>query len=164
MSDYQILEEHYKRHHKKLCQKYAFLTGSPENGEDVVQEGYARALKYISSFNKQGNFQHWFSRILRNAFLHFKLEQKGRSHEEFDEELVEGKLDSGYYRILADEIFEGLEDYPEHIKEVSMLYFKHGFSTGDIHKITGIKKRTIEQLLYRFKIMIREAHGECMDR
>jgi len=164
MTDYKILEDHYKKHHRKLCQKYAFITGSPENGEDVVQDGYARALKYISSFNKSGNFQHWFSRILRNTCMDFKISQKGRDCDEFDEELVEGMLDSGYYKILSEEIFNSIEDYPEHIKEVSTLYFKNGFSTKDINKITGIKKRSIEQLLYRFKIMIRELHGESLDR
>jgi len=159
-----IIEDHYKKHFQKLCKKYSFMTGSPENGEDVVQEAYARALKYLISFNRGGDFQHWFSRIIRNTFLNFKIEQKRGVCEEFDEELVEGTLDSGYYKIFAEEIFDGIEDYPEHIKEVSRLYFKHGFSSRDIHKITGLKKRSIEQLLYRFKIMIREIHGESMDR
>lgn len=163
MKDYTILEEHYNQHHKKLCQKYAFLTGSPENGEDVVQEGYTRALKYISSFNKQGNFQHWFSRILRNAFLDFKMAEKGKYTEEFDEENFEGTEGPGFFRVFAKQIYKDIDEYPEHLQEILFLYYRNGFSPRDITKITGIKKNTVKQFLHRFRTNVREKHGESMD-
>jgi len=159
MDKYQIIKDHYIQHHQRLEKKYAYMTGSVENGQDVVQEGYTRAVQYFHSFNKGADFQHWFSRILRNSFVTFKMEERGRYDEEFDEENFEGVEGPGFHKVLSKQLYKEMEEYPEHLQEILLLYYKNGFSPTDIVKITGIKKNTVKQFLHRFKLNVREKHG-----
>ncbi len=46
-----------------------WLSGSPQEAEDLVQETYLKALKGFSSFQPGTNFRAWIFRILRNTFL-----------------------------------------------------------------------------------------------
>jgi RNA polymerase sigma-70 factor, ECF subfamily len=46
-----------------------WLTRNRDEGGDLVQETYAKALKGFSSFRLGTNFRAWIFRILRNTFL-----------------------------------------------------------------------------------------------
>ncbi len=44
-----------------------WLTGNPEDAEDIVQDAYLRAFKFFDGF-RGGNSRSWLLRIVRNAF------------------------------------------------------------------------------------------------
>src|SRR5215467_3161778 len=53
----------------QLYNHACWLTGDRADGEDLVQETYAKALKGFASFAEGTNLRAWMFRILRNAFL-----------------------------------------------------------------------------------------------
>jgi RNA polymerase sigma-70 factor, ECF subfamily len=46
-----------------------WLTGSPTEAEDLVQETFLKALRGFGGFEQGTNFRAWIFRILRNTFL-----------------------------------------------------------------------------------------------
>lgn len=63
-----------------------WLCGNGEDAEDVVQEAYARALKFFSSF-RDGEPRAWLLAIVRNTYYSEWRRRRGVSSVEFDEEL-----------------------------------------------------------------------------
>jgi RNA polymerase sigma-70 factor (ECF subfamily) len=60
------------------------LTGSHADGEDLVQETYARALAHSQSF-RGGNLKAWLFRILRNTFIDlYRRQRNNPTHGGFD--------------------------------------------------------------------------------
>ena len=79
-----ILEIHYNRNRDVLTKKLAGRVGTRYNAEDVVQEAYARALKYFRAWTYDGvgteldSFNRWFTTILNNACREFQYEERGQ--------------------------------------------------------------------------------------
>jgi RNA polymerase sigma-70 factor, ECF subfamily len=46
-----------------------WMSGDPDEAQDLVQETFAKALKGLSGFQEGTNFRAWMFRILRNTFL-----------------------------------------------------------------------------------------------
>lgn len=84
-----IITQHYKDNYRRLIKRMTFRAGTEWDAEDVVQEAYARALRYQDSFDGT-NFDRWFNTILNNALREHKNNESGITHQSFEEEEVEG--------------------------------------------------------------------------
>lgn len=162
MTTEEIIEDHYRHNFNNLSLRYYRRTGSKEAGEDIVQEAYLRALTYKKAYNGSKDFDFWFSRILVNAFNDYRNSEKNHVYEEFDEDVVEGTQETGYYNILRDDLLSGINEYDGEVKEALELYFIHGYSPKQIRRLVSIKYCTINQAIYRFKLGLKEGNGERM--
>jgi RNA polymerase sigma-70 factor (ECF subfamily) len=54
-----------------------WLAGNTADAEDVVQDAYLRAFRYFDAY-RGGNFRVWLLRILRNSFVDWVKENRGR--------------------------------------------------------------------------------------
>src|SRR5690349_12939216 len=61
-----IIEEHYRRNYRRLCNIMVRRVGY-SNAEDAVQEAYARALQYWEGAQPIENFGAWFMKVCFNA-------------------------------------------------------------------------------------------------
>ncbi len=52
-----------------------WLAGNPADAEDIVQDAYLRAYRYLDSFNG-GEFRVWLLSIVRNSFLDWVRENR----------------------------------------------------------------------------------------
>jgi RNA polymerase sigma-70 factor (ECF subfamily) len=52
-----------------------WLAGNPSDAEDIVQDAYLRAYRYLDSFNG-GEFRVWLLSIVRNSFLDWVKENR----------------------------------------------------------------------------------------
>lgn len=70
---------------------YAFayhLTKNQTDAEDLVQDTYLKAQRFISSYEKGTNAKAWLFRILKNTFLNkYRSQTKKGTRVEFEEEL-----------------------------------------------------------------------------
>lgn len=54
-----------------------WLAGNTADAEDVVQDAYLRAFRYFDAY-RGGDFRVWLLRILRNSFVDWVKENRGR--------------------------------------------------------------------------------------
>lgn len=154
------LEKYYSENFNKLCKVYARRAGSPEAGEDIVQEGFAIALRYLDSYNpKYNNFKAWMDRVLMTAFRAYRnAERMQGASDELNEEIIEQDelrlIDS---RLLV-EIQALIDKKSPNVSEVLELFFIKGYTPKDIKEITGLNRKAIYQNLFRFRDEVRNLY------
>lgn len=151
------IEEHYLLNRRALVKRLTFKTGSVQDAEDVVQEAYCRALKYIASFNKEQSFENWFTRILRNSVKEWEREKfNSPPIESFDEEEAEPIPDSNMQKRMLKSVAESIdEEKNEYTKEILKLYYLQGFKLAEIVQITNGNYTAVNNMVHRFKRAIK---------
>jgi RNA polymerase sigma factor (sigma-70 family) len=57
----------FERHQLHLYNYFLRMTGSPDDGEDLVQEVFLRMLNYRHTYRENSRFETWMFQIARNA-------------------------------------------------------------------------------------------------
>ncbi|MEL7423474.1 MAG: RNA polymerase sigma factor [Bacteroidota bacterium] len=159
----ELLTNFYEEERGTLVKKLSRRAGSPENAEDVVQEAFTRALKYVDSYDKaKREFGAWFNTILNNALRDFKRDEKnyGMSMEAAggEEEVEEPRLDVRQERReVRDLIFQKGEVQ----QEILRLYYILNYTPKDIQAVTEHPRGTILSTITRFQQEVMEKYGEA---
>lgn len=156
----QQLTEHYNKNFKKLVKKMSFRSGTQWAAEDIVQEAYARALKYIGSFQeREGSqpsvaFSNWFTTILNNSlYEHQNVERGMVVPEEVEEPLVE--LPSG----LLEDVKRLMKRESKEHQEILHLHFVLDYSAQDISKVTNNTYANSSKVIQRFRDHVRKLYN-----
>ena len=84
-------EELYNRFSSKMyavCLRYA---GNTQEAEDILQEGFIKIFKKLSTFRGDGSFEGWIRRIFVNtAIEHFRRKKYLQPVTEKEESTIEG--------------------------------------------------------------------------
>ena len=152
------IEKHYKENFQHLCKRMSFRAGSKENGEDVIQEAYLRALKYQRSFDGT-NFNRWFNTILNNSLREYKNNEKGYSTPESEENEEESVQCAFYPSKVMAEIYGMVEGRPAPQSDILMLYFHQEYTARDISKILPYSYSQVHQTIQRFRNELKDIYG-----
>lgn len=150
----QQLTEHYEKNFKRLVKKMSFRAGTQWAAEDIVQEAYARALKYIGSFQEGKDFGNWFTTILNNSLYEYQNVERGMVvPEEVEEPLVE--LPSG----LAEDFRRMMKRESKEHQEILHLHFVLDYSAMDVSKITNHTYANSFKVIQRFRNNVRQLYN-----
>jgi RNA polymerase sigma factor (sigma-70 family) len=148
-----LITEHYLLNYERLVKRTIWRVPNKSKAiaEECVQEAYARALKYFSTFDERKDlFERWFEGILRNAIHDCRDIEKSRgvSQELSDEdgaELVPYRKE----KLIAIAVLRDMrEDTNKLILSMFLLY---GFKTKDIAEYTGMTHTNVRQIIYKFR-------------
>lgn len=145
---------------------YAFayhLTKNQTDAEDLVQDTYLKAQRFISSYEKGTNAKAWLFRILKNTFLNkYRSQTKKGTRVEFEEELGYQSEELShtpdqyfdlrqtiFENILGDEISMAIDQLPEDYKTIIVLSDLEDFSYEEIAQILEIPLGTVRSRLFR---------------
>src|SRR5579859_7593891 len=136
------------------------LTRDPEQAQDLVQDTYARALRYQHSFHEGTNLRAWLFAIMRN--LYWDGFKSGHADDvSLDDETGEFPLyerirDTGdgpesevLDRMAAAEVVAAVERLAPLHREVVLLVDVEGFAYKDAAEILGIPIGTVMSRLHR---------------
>jgi RNA polymerase sigma-70 factor (ECF subfamily) len=143
-----------------------WLTGNTADAEDVVQDAYLRAFRYLDAF-RGDNFRVWLLTIVRNSFLNWlKDNRTGRQlFQPIPADLEWTDPAPSAEAMLLDRV-DGetlgvlMAGLPAEYREVLILREIEELSYKDIATVTGIPPGTVMSRLSRARLALRKAWTE----
>jgi RNA polymerase sigma-70 factor (ECF subfamily) len=143
-----------------------WLTGNTADAEDVVQDSYLRAFRYLDAF-RGDNFRVWLLTIVRNSFLNWlKDNRTGRQlFQPIPADLEWTDPAPSAEAMLLDRV-DGetlgvlMAGLPAEYREVLILREIEELSYKDIATVTGIPPGTVMSRLSRARLALRKAWTE----
>jgi len=144
-----------------------YLTRSPTDAEDLVQETYARALTAAHQYTPGTNLKAWLFRILRNTFLsQYRHERHNpmvggletvapTSRDVEQAQWLRGDLELDRLRkVVAEEIERALTSLSEEARTVILLDLE-GLTEVEIALVVGCAIGTVKSRLSRARAALR---------
>jgi RNA polymerase sigma factor (sigma-70 family) len=144
-----------------ICSFAYRLTGERSAADDLVQETYLKAWRFIGRYHEGTNARAWMFRICRNAFINdyrirkndptiVDVDQLGNKSAEDDQRIVwVGQFSTDLTDpSLSDEMLDALNKLPEEFRMVVSLDMED-FSYEEMAAIIGIPVGTVRSRLHR---------------
>lgn len=158
----EAIEKHYIEQYSLLVKRMYNRTKDVPSAEDIVQEAFARALKYWA---EPDNLEAWFNILLNNAMRDFIRSERisGCSDSIEGEEDWEAVPVCDWAEDMLVCISEDIKRYPKPTCDILFLYFEREFKPREIHEILGEPNGTIRNTIGRFRQDIKYKYKELGD-
>jgi RNA polymerase sigma-70 factor (ECF subfamily) len=157
---------------------FAFhLTYDDEDANDLVQDTYMKAFRFIESYKEGTNAKAWLFKILKNAFIN-EYRKKAKQPTKVDyEDIVayQDEEDTAYssyldlreemfQNMMGDEVTTAINSLPVDFRTVILLCDIEGFTYEEIAKIIDIPIGTVRSRLHRARNMLKEILKEYAEK
>ncbi len=164
-----IFEEEFLPQVDSLYTFAYHLTYNEEDANDLVQETYLKAYRFIDRYIEGTNAKAWLFKILKNIFIN-QYRKKSTQPTRVDyEEIVnyhdeENSSYSSYQdlreemfqQMMGDEVTKAINALPVDFRVVILLCDVEGFTYEEISKIIDIPIGTVRSRLHRARNMLKE--------
>lgn len=153
-----ILIERYKAPITRFVRRLSY--GYPQDVDDIVQETFIRAYRFINNFDPQLKFSSWLYRIARNESLRFlkKISKQpipiSYFNEESNLEYLLTDLDefqTQKHSFSKEDIHQAISKLPEKYKSILVLKYLEERTYNEISDILRIPSGTVSTNLHRAK-------------
>ena len=167
--DERVFEEELLPHIDALYTFAYHLVYNEDDANDLVQEAYLKAYRFIHSYQEGTNPKAWLFRILKNAFIN-EYRKKSRRPNRVDlEDFItyhdgeESGVYAGYSDLrqdmfdamMGDEVTMAINNLAPDFKLVILLCDIEGFTYEEISKIVNIPIGTVRSRLFRARNMLK---------
>jgi len=151
--------------HAEALSTFAYhLTYNESDADDLVQETYLKAYRFIDKYEVGTNAKAWLFRILKNAFINnYRKKSKQPAKVDIDE-LIVAENDTDSYtdlrvemfdKMMGDEVTMAINSLPIDSKTVILLCDIEGFTYEEIAKIIDKPIGTVRSRLHRARNMLK---------
>ena len=156
--------------HVGALQTFAYhLTYNQDDADDLVQETYMKAYRFIDKYEKGTNAKAWLFKILKNAYIN-EYRKKVRAPTKVDYEEITAYHDtdddriSGYSdlrqeifeHMMGDEVTTAINSLPIDFRTVILLCDIEGFTYEEIAHIIDVPIGTVRSRLFRARNLLKE--------
>ncbi|HTQ87428.1 MAG TPA: sigma-70 family RNA polymerase sigma factor [Candidatus Solibacter sp.] len=171
------LETLFSKQSPALYQTALRLVGTPEEAEDVLQEGMLSAFRNLRRFEGRSQFSTWLTRIVINAALMRLRSRRSRPAVSLDEHLADDDEMTfadqfpdpapSPEQVVARRELEGLlrqnlETLSPVLRSAFILREMEGFSTEEAAEELGISQGTLKARLHRAKRQLSRLIGRAL--
>lgn len=135
----------YNTYYRRLKMFVKGFIRDTNNIDDVVQETFAQAFRYLPHFRGDSAFFTWLCTIAKNTIYKMKPQAQKVSDNVISEDTPEKHIMN--FEMLT----EWLEDMSEIQRMAVNLHYIHGLTAKEITSIIPMKRRAISTMLWRAK-------------
>ncbi|MEZ5039648.1 MAG: sigma-70 family RNA polymerase sigma factor [Saprospiraceae bacterium] len=145
------------------------LTYNEDDANDLVQDTYLKAYRFIDNYLEGTNAKAWLFKILKNAFINqyrkrtkqptrVDYEEVVNFHEEEEDTNYSSYMDlreEMFQTMMGDEVTNAINALPVDFRVVILLCDIEGFTYEEIAKIVDIPIGTVRSRLHRSRNMLK---------
>ncbi|MEO6166521.1 MAG: sigma-70 family RNA polymerase sigma factor [Chitinophagales bacterium] len=168
-SNNDLFEKEFLPHADALYNFAFHLTYKEEDANDLVQDTFLKAFRFIDSYERGTNAKAWLFKILKNGFIN-EYRRKTRQPNEVDYEdfLTYQETDTAasvgdmdlredlFKGLIGDEVTKAVNELPVDFRTVILLSDVEGFTYEEIAKIIDIPIGTVRSRLHRARNLMKE--------
>jgi len=164
-----IFDKEFFPHIEALFNFAFHLTYNESDSNDLVQDTFLKAYRFIDSYNEGTNAKAWLFKILKNGFINNYRKRAKRPTKVDYEDIVSyhDSDDASYvqYLDLRHEIFQGMlgdevsgaiNRLPVDFRTAVLLCDIEGFTYEEMSKIIDIPIGTVRSRLHRARNMLKD--------
>ena len=148
----------YQRYYGKLLGIPMRYTSSRDEANALINQAFMQIFKSLPDYREQGSFAGWISTItFRVTMDHLRMEQRHRERYslEVPDNISLGSNIEG--RLEADDIFNCIQELPDHLRVVFSLYVIDGYKHHEIAAMIGITEDTSKWRLRKARRLLQAA-------
>lgn len=157
-NDSKAEEALFKRYAPKMLSVCRSYIKDMHYAEDVMIQGFTKALDNLSKFKHEGSFEGWLRRIMVRGAIDFLRNRKQLQFSEIDEAesypiyTEESDYDAEMLQLLIDNL-------PNGYKTVLIMFTIEGYNHKEIAEMLGITESTSKSQLFKARKMLQEQLG-----
>ena len=161
-----------KRYEQKLYNFGLKMCRDITDAEDLVQETFLNAFKYLKSFRQETKFKNWLYRIAGSVCIKKRRRSKFAPEKELSlEEFIPGEnpgaehqlpdwaampLEKVLNRELNDTINNAIRSLPQTYRSIIILRDMEGFSTEEPAQILDLTPSNVKVRLHRARLFLKD--------
>ncbi len=157
--DMDAFETIYRQHAPRIYSLATRMSGSPADGEDLLQEIFLQAYRKLDSFKGDSALGTWLYRLALNYCLDHVRSKRARMQKVTDPldddsggTVQASRRDTPNLRI---DLERALAQLPDGCREVFVLHDVEGFGHGDIAEMLGIAEGTSKSQVFKARAKLR---------
>jgi RNA polymerase sigma factor (sigma-70 family) len=148
----------YKLYSRAMFNVCYRITGSEEDAEDALQDGFISAFKNLESYRGDATFGAWLKRIVVNKAINIIRKRKLELLPDDDHWDVAEEEEPAEYKseLTVERVKAAIQQLPDGYRTVLSLYLLEGYDHQEIAEILGVTESTSKSQLNRAKNKLKE--------
>ncbi|HRE09712.1 MAG TPA: RNA polymerase sigma factor [Ignavibacteria bacterium] len=147
-------------HHKYFLNVARKMTMNEFDAENLLQDTFIRAYRFLDSFEPGSNAKAWTYRIMKNLFINFNRKKQAHPCYSLDTITHEPHTEEGESRLKYFEIVRIIESIKDDYRQVIVLFHLQEFSLIEISKKLNWPLGTVKSRLHRARKEFRKVFEE----
>jgi RNA polymerase sigma-70 factor (ECF subfamily) len=156
--DVEAFETLYREHAARLYTLACRMAGSPDDGEDLLQEIFLQAYRKLASFKGESSIGTWLYRLALNHCLDYVRSRRAKMNkltETLDADTSFEPIARRDAPIVRMDLERAVERLPEGCREAFVLHDVEGFDHKEVGAMLGVAEGTSKSQVFKAHMKLR---------